>query len=85
MCIRDSDYFQEVHDSDLDIVRMLIQEGSGLSESGLYEREIQWNGQTHQVQMNLRETNLETTTIEIQLRPINSLNIQKFALIYEAI
>ena len=75
--------FHEVKDIDLDVIQAILKEGSGLNESGLYTRELNWGDTTYQVQVNLRETKLETTTIEVQIRPVNSLNIQKFALVYE--
>ena len=74
--------FHEVRELDMDVVAKVL-DGSGLNESGLYAREMDWGGKTYQVQVNFRETKLETTTIEIEVRPVDSLSIQRFALIYE--
>ena len=76
--------FHELHEMDFDVVKAVL-EGSGLSEGGLYDRELSWNGKTYVVQMNLRQTSVETTSIEVQFHEVDSLNTQKFALIYEAI
>ena len=77
--------FHDAQELDLDVVAKILQDGSGLKESGLYAREMDWGGKTYQVQVNFRETKLETTTIEIEIRPVDSLSIQKFALIYEPV
>ncbi len=52
-------------------------------EEGTYRTELMIGDKNHDVQMTLRKTDIETFTIDLRVQEIDSLVINKFALIYE--
>lgn len=67
---------------DFDVLQLFASGGSLSVKNGL-EQEVDWNGQTYSVQVEARQTELDTLVIELQYRAVDSLQTYRVALIYE--
>jgi len=67
--------------TDFDPISVLVTEDP--DEAELYEADVAWNGQIFTVQAEGRETDLGTFVLELQIRPLDSLQSYKLALVYE--
>lgn len=66
-----------------ELVAAVTQNEAKAFESGTYRTELVIGGKSHDVQMTLRQTDIETFTIDLRVQEVGSLLIRRFGLIYE--